>query len=237
MGRLLFIDILKGWSILCIVFLHFENGIIPGWMNAWIGFFMISAFYFTSGWLAGIKSKDITVKELVKKRWKTLGKPYIYFSILILTFDLFLVLLGHYDLNYIAREVYKTITLRGIGTLWFLPALFGGEVIFRYLLNKKSIVLVIIAIFFTLVYLHYYYIWLAKYRNLSEINQIIDAPFFTLRKILSAWPVIGIAYLISQFFNSKLKKSKTYIILLFGIIITGASIYLNGGFCPFSCGS
>lgn len=236
MGRLLYIDILKGWSILCIVFLHFENGIIPGWMNAWIGFFMISAFYFTSGWLAGINPKDITVKELAKKRWKTLGKPYIYFSILILAFDLFLMLLGHYDLNYIAREVYKTITLRGIGTLWFLPALYGGEIIFRFLLNKKSIVLVIFAIILTLAYLHYYYIWLEKYRNISEINQMIDAPFFTLRKILSAWPVIGIAYLISKHFNPLLKKCKTYIILIFGTIITGVSIYQNGGFSPFSFG-
>ena len=150
MGRLLYIDILKGWSILCIVFLHFETGVIPGWLNAWIGNFMIAAFYFTSGWLSGIKPKDITLKELAKKRWQTLGKPYIYFSILILLFDIILWVAGHYDIKYIAREIFKTITLRGIGTLWFLPSLFGGEIIFRFLHNKNKWTLTLLVLLITL---------------------------------------------------------------------------------------
>ena len=236
MGRLLYIDILKGWAILCIVFLHFENGIVPAWMNTWIGLYMISAFYFTSGWLAGIRPRDITVKELIKKRWNSLGKPYIYFSIFILLFDIILWIAGHYDIKYIVREIFKTITLRGIGTLWFLPALFGGEIIFRYLLNKRSTLLIIISLIITLTYLHYYYFWLANYRNLSVTNQLIDAPFFTIRKILSAWPVIGIAYLISHYFNPLLAKSKKYIIIFFGVIFTAFSIYLNGGFSSISLG-
>ncbi len=236
MGRLLYIDILKGWSILCIAFLHFEDGIIPGWMNAWIGFFMISAFYFTSGWLAGIKPKDISVKELAQKRWQSLGKPYIYFSLLILAFDVILLILGHYDLKFIAREIYKTITLRGIGTLWFLPALFGGEVIFRFLLNKRSILWVIVALTITLVYLHYYYFWAANYRNINEVYQLVDAPFFTIRKILYAWPTIGIAYLISKEFNSKLLEMKPLSVLLIGIGVTAISVYVCGGFCPISFG-
>ena len=236
MKRLLYIDILKGWSILSIVFLHFEQGVIPGWMNAWIGLYMITAFYFTSGWLAGIKQKEVSTKELAKKRWQTLGKPYIYFSILILAFDLILWALGHYDLKFIAREIYKTMTLRGIGTLWFLPALFGGEIIFRYLLNKRNLFVVLLAITVTLIYLQYYNQWVIHYRNLSETNQLIDAPFYTIRNTFYAWPVIGIAYFISTYFNEHLKNTNTCIVMGIGVIITGLSIYLNGGFCPFSFG-
>lgn len=236
MGRILYIDILKGWAILCIVFLHFENGVIPGWMNTWIGHFMISAFYFTSGWLAGIRPRKISVKELAKKRWQTLGKPYIYFSIFILAFDFFLMIWGYYDLKFIARETYKILTLRGIGTLWFLPSLFGGEIIFRYLLNKNNLFIILGVLTITLIYLHYYNIWLVKYRNISELNQIIDAPFCTIRNILISLPVIGLSYMIGKWSLPKLEKTKTTIVFILGIIITGLSIYINGGFCPFSFG-
>lgn len=236
MDRYLYIDLLKGWSILCIVFLHFENGVIPGWMNAWIGNFMISAFYFTSGWLTGIKQNNLTVKELARKRWKTLGKPYIYFTVLIIQFDILLWTLGHYNLKFIAREIFKSVTFRGIGTLWFLPALFGGELIFRFLLNKKKWVFTLLVLLITLAYLHYYFFWQANYRNRSEVYQLIDAPFFTIRKILYAWPTIGIAYLIARHMGDKISKMNNSIVFAIGICITGFSIYLNGGFCPISLG-
>ena len=236
MGRLLYIDILKGWSILCIVFLHFETGVIPGWLNAWIGNFMIAAFYFTSGWLSGIKPKDITLKELAKKRWQTLGKPYIYFSILILLFDIILWVAGHYDIKYIAREIFKTITLRGIGTLWFLPSLFGGEIIFRFLHNKNKWTLTLLVLLITLAYLHHYFYWLANYRDRSEVYQLIDAPFYTIRKMLYAWPTIGIAYLISKNLGHILTKLKSFTVFCLGLGITACSIYINGGFIPLSFG-
>ena len=236
MNRFLYIDIVKGCSILCIVLMHYEVGVFPVWINTWIGLFMISAFYFTSGWLAGINPKNITVKELAQKRWYSLGKPYIYFSLLILAFDVLLMLLGHYDMKYVAKEIYKTITLRGIGTLWFLPSLLGGEIIFRFLLNKNKWALTLLVLFITLVFLHYYYYWLAIFRNRSEVYQLIDAPLFNLRKILYAWPTIGIAYLIAKHWGHKISYINDNVVFVIGICITGFSIYLNGGFCPLSLG-
>ena len=236
MVRLKYIDILKGLSILCITLLHFEDGIFPSWLNAWIGNFMISAFYFTSGWIAGINKKKISVKQLFYKRLQSLGKPYLYFSLLILGFDILWMLLGHYDIYFLIRELYKTITLRGIGTLWFLPSLFFGELIFRYLLNKRSIILYLIFLGIALIYLHYYYIWSMSWRNLSITNQIIDAPFYTIRKICFALPVICIAYLLSSYFNNRLSQIKSRWIVVMGFAVTSLSIYICGGFCPFSFG-
>jgi len=63
--RLDYIDILKGLSILCITFLHFEAGVIPLWLNVWIGMFMVSAFYFTSGWVMGLKDDKMSVTVLL----------------------------------------------------------------------------------------------------------------------------------------------------------------------------
>ena len=236
MERLNYIDNLKGLSILCITLLHFEAGIFPGWLNSWIGNFMITAFYFTSGWIAGINRKEMGVKELFCKRLQTLGKPYLYFSILILAFDILFMLLGLYDLNFLGREIYKTITLRGIGTLWFLPSLFFGELTFRYLLNRKSILLCSISLLITLAYLHYYFLWSSTWRNLSTTNQLIDAPLYTIRNICIAWPVIGIGYLLSTWLNKRLSQTNTGLIIVMGLAVTALSIYICGGFMPFSFG-
>ena len=236
MGRLKYIDILKGWSILCIVLLHYEEGIFPGWLNAWIGNFMISAFYFTSGRMAGIKQKSITVKELAKKRMQSLGKPYLYFSALIIGFDLILLFFGYYDVKFIGREIYKTIVLRGIGTLWFLPALFGGEILFRWILNRRNVLFVIFAVILSLFFIHYYYGLHFKYRNVSDITKMIEAPLYTLRNMIFAWPIIGIAYLSSIYFHNTVAQMKSYMIIGIGLLITSISIYYNGGFCPFSLG-
>lgn len=235
-SRLRYIDILKGLSILCIALLHFEKGVFPVWLNSWIGNFMISAFYFSTGWIAGIKKQQISVKELFLKRLNSLGKPYLYFSLLILAFDLIWMILGYYDIGFIAREIFKTITLRGIGTLWFLPSLFFGELIFRYLLNRKSIALCIIYLTLTLIYLYYYNIWTYSYRNISEIYQLIDAPLYTIHNVCLAWPTIGIGYLLSSNFNTWFSQAKPLWVFLAGICVTGLSIYICGGFIPFSFG-
>ena len=68
--RLDYIDATKGVAILCITFLHFEKGVIPDWLNTWIGLFMITTFYLTSGWVSGISNKQIKPNELLKKRIK-----------------------------------------------------------------------------------------------------------------------------------------------------------------------
>lgn len=225
--RLDYIDILKGLSILCITFLHFETGVIPSWLNTWIGMFMISAFYFTSGWVMGLKDDKITVNELVYKRLKSLGMPYLWFSGLILLFDLGLLLFGYYDWMFIGREVYKTIVLRGIGTLWFLPSLFFGEIIFVWLRNKKSWLLVFGMLLFTFVYLYLYGRWMGEYRNLSSLNQIIDAPFYTIRNMMMAWPVVAIGYLVAKDYKAKLSYWHSWKVLLLSVVIIGLSIYFS----------
>lgn len=225
--RLDYIDILKGLSILCITFLHFETGVIPSWLNTWIGMYMISAFYFTSGWVMGLKDDKITEKVLVRKRLNSLGVPYLWFSGLILLFDLGLLLFGYYDWMFIGREVYKTIVLRGIGTLWFLPSLFFGEIIFVWLRNKKSWLLVFGMLLFTFVYLYLYGRWMGEYRNLSSLNQIIDAPFYTIRNMMMAWPVVAIGYLVAKDYKAKLSYWHSWKVLLLSVVIIGLSIYFS----------
>lgn len=229
--RLTYIDILKGFSILCIALLHFEDGVFPLWLNLWMGNFMIAAFYFSSGWLFFVKDKPISVKELCKKRWRSLGMPYLWFSLLIIVFDLLLLSVGYYDWNYILKEIYKTLTLRGIGTLWFLPALFGGEIIFVFLKNRKQKWLWGFVLATSLIYIHFYGYWTTHYRNLSIKYQLIDAPFFTLNNILKAFVLLLLGYLAHQFHHKTIEKQDLQIKYLIGTVFIALSIYF-GAFVP-----
>lgn len=194
-----YIDATKGVAILCITFLHFEQGVIPGWLNTWIGMFMISAFYVTSGWVTGFNDKPITAKQLFKKRIRQLGVPYLWFSLLIILFDALWIALGLMESDILLRDIYKTLTLRGIGTLWFLPVLLIGEYIFTLIKNsKRKWMWAFIGLAATLL-VNYAYnsIW-SPIRDNSELYKILDAPMQPIVRGLYAWPIVGIGYLLGK---------------------------------------
>ena len=225
--RLDYIDATKGVAILCITFLHFEQGVIPGWLNTWIGLFMISAFYVTSGWVTGINDKPITAKELFKKRIRQLGVPYLWFSVLIILFDILWITLGLMDGNILLRDIYKTIVLRGIGTLWFLPVLLIGEYIFTLIKNsKRKWIWATIAMAMTLSANYAYNnIWLPK-SNISELNKILDAPIQPIVRGLYAWPIIAIGYLLGKRWGKSILKLNKTMLLSISILLFAISFIL-----------
>lgn len=203
MKRERYIDIVKGLSILCITLLHYENGIFPSYLNVFIGSFMITTFYVTSGWVSAMHPFKGSIKDLIRKRWKQLGIPYLWWTAIILCFDFILWRLGYYDKYFIGREIYKSIMLRGIGTLWFLPALFGGEIIWNWLKKQKKVWFILLALILTLCYQYYYNHFFA---NKTEIfYHIIDTPFRTVSNILQAW--VGIAF---GFYSFNILKETLY---------------------------
>lgn len=226
-----YIDLVKGLAILCIVFLHYEKGILSNSVNIFIGSFMITAFYVTSGWVSAMHNKQLTFKELVKKRWKQLGVPYLWWTGIILVFDLLLYACGYYDLRFIGREVYKSITLRGIGTLWFLPALFGGEIIWYWLKKQNKVWLILLALAATIVYQHYYSVLLGG--KTETIYRIIDAPFRTISNVLNAWVGIAFGCYAYKLLKDKVLNLNNTILVLFGICFC-VFAFLTANYLP-SC--
>lgn len=196
------VDILKGVSILAIMLLHYENGLFPDWLNAWIGSFMISAFYFSSGWVLGTKP-DLTFRELLRKRWHSIAIPYLWFSALLIAVSIVLWGLGHYDFRIVLRDIYKTITLRGIGTLWFLPAIFGGEIIAWKFRNSGLFGRVLLCVGTILFGLLYNY-WSTYLGHLSDIWRILDSPLRTVNNIVNAWFVVVAGYYLGKFYSDEL---------------------------------
>ena len=225
--RLDYIDATKGIAILCITFLHFEKGVIPYWLNTWIGLFMISAFYVTSGWVTGINDKPITAKQLFKKRIRQLGVPYLWFSLLIILFDLLWVAIGLMGNDILLRDIYKTIVLRGIGTLWFLPVLLIGEYIFTLIKNSKSRWMwAVFGLVTTLLVDHLYSSFWLPLRDISELHKILDAPMQPIVRGLSAWPVIAIGYLLGKRWGKSIMEANKLWLLSISALLFAISFIL-----------
>ena len=240
MTRSLAIDQLKGLAILCITLLHFESGLIPYGPNTWIGSFMISAFYFTSGWLMGMKGEDKLpgVRELICKRWRSLGLPYLWFSALILVFDLIWIILGFDEWRLLGRDFYKTLTLRGIGTLWFLPALFFSELLFVWIVRRK-LYWQLFALALTLIWYWGYGKWSADFAFRNDMFRIIDAPFRTIQNVMTAWPVILFSYYLASHFAGAVHRFSKSLLISLGMAGCGVSYYCAGylfGRLPSCCG-
>lgn len=136
--RINVVDIIKGIAIIMIVNVH----LISGQFFSLGSTFHVVAFFFASGIIHGISEKwnSIPVRTFVKQKATRLLYPYLTLSICYIIFHFLLnIARGDEIVNdVIITSSINTITFRGIGTLWFLPVMFGGEIIF-YISKKCKI--------------------------------------------------------------------------------------------------
>lgn len=211
------IDMIKGLSIMTLFYLHFENG----WMDSTYNFFLVRSpvFYMVVGWLWGMSSNRRTVQQHWKKRKQGLVKPYIWFSLVLLLFDTLMIIFQLFESSILWRDLYKTLCFRGIGTLWFLPALLGGEIVFLYLRDKsKYLKIVIYATAFSIICIYNWW-------YLTRFNDIINAPFRVIKDISDCFIFLSIAYAISSHIGRRLINQSKVIMFVIGLVLLGIDFY------------
>jgi hypothetical protein len=221
--RSLAIDMIKGLSIMTLFYLHFENG----WMDAKYNFFLIRspAFYMVVGWLWGMSSNKRTVKEHWTKRKQGLVKPYLWFSLIFLLIDV-LLLIGHYIEPFILiRDLYKTVCLRGIGTLWFLPALLGGELLFLSVRDRGIWTKVLLYIICLLI-LYSYSEWYDNTSLHGNLKFILNAPYRVVQDIANAFIYICTTYYISRHWGKKIIGQNKILLCVLGMLLLAVEFYL-----------
>ncbi len=129
MNRNNLIDICKGISILMIIDVHLVDGPIFVVGKT----FHVAAFFLVSGLLHGMheKNRKETFLRFVQKKTKGLMYPYFILSLISIVASISVPL--------VRDGILKTLSFRGIGTLWFLPVLFFAELLCYgiYLIIKK----------------------------------------------------------------------------------------------------
>lgn len=214
--RIEYIDVVRGIAIIAIVWGHVvgsDYGI--DLLNKWCNFFKIVVFYFIPGYLMGGK-ENISFSNIFKKKLKNLGRPYLVFSIIIIILDFIEVLIDKKNIIKLSADLYRTICFAGIGTLWFLPTLFIGELLFSWAIEKKCLKslsfggIIISILGMVLLKLPY---------NETLIFDIITAPIITVIK-----GVIGFLFMVVGMYTAFVHKIlctkiKLYHLSNMGIII------------------
>lgn len=168
-SRLEWVDIAKGILIALVVFGHIEpvgveHTVEYGYdaihyFKLWISSFHMPAFFIISGLLRGMKESNSSI-DLIKviKKQKKIWIYYLIFSILFFFQWMVKVKTGQYEMDKLYDFAINTITLTGVGVLWFIPAFALSLVIFDLLLKGakvwKSLYGLILTLFLVLTMLY-----------------------------------------------------------------------------------
>lgn len=145
------LDIARGFGILLVLFGHIEY--IPYDMRKVITSFHIPLFFVLAGMLLCFKNHEAKpMKEIIKKRNRTLLRPYYVLTALFILLQIVHGLLKQgIDWALIRQELIQTVVFFGMSVLWFFPALYFAEIVFIGIRKKTNYVVTIIIAFALLI--------------------------------------------------------------------------------------
>lgn len=121
------LDLAKGIGILFVILGHIQY-ISENFRN-FIVAFHIPLFFIIAGMLSCIHEEDKkSLAKTVMKKSRSILQPYFIFSLIFIIAQFEASLIGSsITLELVKQNIYLTIILYGMSVLWFLGALFAGE--------------------------------------------------------------------------------------------------------------
>lgn len=213
-----YIDYSKGIAIFFVIFGHVYCG--NNIITTWICSFHVPLFFIISGFLLKL-NKNKNIKSVILKKFKSLMVPYILFSII--------NILGYYLINglpYIGlrENIFNTITLFGVGALWFLPALFISETLFLFEKNNISKNKYKALFYITIVFIIAIFIFVSK----GNYNSVIGKLTIVLVRSMVALFFINIGYYLYKVINKiNFKIYQILILAAISIILSTLNGYVD----------
>lgn len=213
--RLDYIDILKGIAILSVVIGHMGMSAIDKAIYSFHMplFFLISGYFLTA---------EKNFRDYAKDKIRQLIKPYIFTCIALLILSVLSnLVLGKNEkivgdlLKWIYAALYGSCNdyqypyyIKGIGIIWFLPALVWGLIIVKWFMNKKygKICIFLLA---CIAYVSSKYIWLPWSIQAGAVAAV--------------YIYIGVLLRKNNFFEKPLNR----ILLIISVFVWIAEIMLN----------
>ncbi len=143
-NRLNYIDLAKGAGIILVILGHISY--LSEGSRIFIVSFHMPLFFVISGLLIFLKKEDARdIKLTVRNKAKRMLLPYfIYSAAGILIYIVYYLLTGR-DGGFptVISDMVQTLTFYGFSVMWFLPAIFGAELLFIFLLKKTRFPLIL----------------------------------------------------------------------------------------------
>ena len=200
-SRIDYFDIAKGFGIILVIIAH--TGFATDYLSCYINSFHMPLFFILSGMLSNYLNEiNMELRPLVLKKIRGLMIPYISFSILYVVLYTVTYYMGLVKKEDFLQSVIYMITLYGDSTLWFLPALLIGYIVF-YFLQRKLKGFWVLAFSMALALLSYLIqtlitpIWARNADNLLITNLIDFARGFLRGFIVASFICLG--YFIYQY--------------------------------------
>lgn len=233
--RLDYFDIAKGIGACLVVLGHLPEA-VDVQLRTWIFSFHMPLFFIISGMLLSFKKEvDKDFSNLIKKRAKTIMIPYVSFSIIYMTAVLFAYFRNVITAKSVLDNLWYVLSLYGMNVLWFLPALFFGELIFLFIMKKfdSKTSKIVITVSFIISYFASVYLNNKEYAAIGR--ELVGITYFgqllvVFFRSFIAMSFIAIGYFL--FFLLKERDKISILELLFSMTLLAINIVIgrkNGG--------
>lgn len=146
--RYRYIDQVKAVGILMVVTVHLCNATgLGNPVRDWFNPFMLGMFFMVSGCLHSRKKREESFASFAARRLKSLGVPYVFFSLTGAFLQMVTAFERHLPLIPLAKQLFVDIvTGKGLGPVWFLPVMFFAELgMFLMIRGHKSLPVLTVA--------------------------------------------------------------------------------------------
>lgn len=230
--RLDYLDMAKGIGMLLVLIGHLQGDTIfslsPYFhpLCVFIFSFHMPLFFIISGILMAIredKNDSISLKTHASKRFKGIMIPYYWFSLFYFMVVIYAFIKGSIAYQTVLINLWYVLSCYGMNVLWFLPAMFFGELLFLYLKQKLSFknLCIVIPIISAIAFIICNLLTLPEYNSafamrFHELAILLIRPF-----IACGWIFVGfivhklyVTYKIEEKLESRLLSISIGVILL-----------------------
>ena len=173
--RLDYLDMAKGLGMILVLIGHLQGDSIFTFspyihpLCVYIFSFHMPMFFIISGILLAIKNDEIRpFKEVATSRFRGIMIPYFWFSFFYLLVVVIALIKGEIAVQTLYLNIWYVLGLYGMNVLWFLPALYLGELLFlftRRKIREDSLFITVVVLSNAVVYALSYFLGIAKYNT------------------------------------------------------------------------
>ena len=230
--RLDYLDMTKGIGIILVVIGH--STLAGESLLTWIASFHMPLFFIVTGILLQHTQEENTkLSVIIRKKTKSIMLPYLSFSIISLLMDAGMLILhkGNKTMLDFIYAIIGTFTCYGISTLWFLPALFLGEIGFLYIRKRYNhVITILLGIILAFIIGITHPIFDASYSLYATMyNVVFGYILIWLYRGGSAYIFITMGYYVKKYIVEKERIQVKEVALGFIFLLTGAAFAFTNG--------